>query len=643
MSPYSQVVLVARLETQFYLRQPRLLLAALAVALIPAIYVLIYLSSVWDPAAHTGALPVALVNLDRDVHYRDQVFNLGQEVTAKLKSARLFGYVDQADEEEARRMVRDGRVAFALVIPSDFSSNAVPGAGRGAGRLAVYTSEGNSYQSANLARRFAEDLGHEINERLNERRWALVLSNAVGSQRSVERLNKAVDQLSKGAHELAGGIGQAADGADALGSGAGRLDSGVDRLASGVKEIGVVLRTLESRQPAPAELNRLKTGAESLVAGHGELGHGLSDLLAGSQRLSGGVIAFRDEARSSTLLGGRILDGAEELADGMGKLDTGLQAAISAQHKLADGAARVSEGVGALATGMQSQGNALRSIVAGLPADSQVEELAAGTGKLAAGAAALVDGNRKLKAGAQHLDLGLELLADELPDSVAGPDGSAEGLANSVRPEVEVDAAVQNNGSAYAPNIIPAALWLGAGIAAFLIHVRVLPREAEGFSRLAQLLGKIAVPSVVVLGQALLVLLSVLFVLHMQVADLFPFALTLAVSALTFLIIVFALTRAFGDAGKALSILFLAVQLSSSGGIIPVELSGGVFMDISPWLPLTWVVKAIKAAMFGAFDHAWQLPLMLVALAGLAAAAMACLVGSWRYVEQSSIRSTVDF
>lgn len=643
MSFHSQVALVARLETQFYLRQPRLLLAALAVALIPAIYVLIYLASVWDPASHTGALPVALVNLDRDVQYRDQVFNLGQEVTAKLKSTHGFGYIDEQDEQEARRMVRDGKVAFALIIPADFSSNAVPGAGRGAGRLAVYASEGNSYQSANLARRFAEDLGHEINERLNERRWALVLSSAVGSQRSVERLNKAVDQLSKGAHQLVAGIEQAASGADALRGGAGRLDSGVEGLASGVKEIGTALRTLDAKQPAAAELNRLKSGAESLVAGHGELSQGLVELQTGSQRLNAGVAAFRDEARSGSLLGGIFLGGAEDLAEGMGKLDSGMQAAVAAQRRLADGAVQVNEGVGALTGGMQSLGSALRTMSSALPEDSQLDQLAAGTGELASGAAALAEGNRKLKAGAQHLDLGLAVLAKELPDSVDGMGGSAEGLANSVRPEVEIAAAVQNNGSAYAPNIIPAALWLGAGIAAFLIHVRVLPREAKGFSRIAQFLGKIAVPACVVLLQVVLVILSVLLVLHMHVIDIAALSLTMAVSAVTFLIIVFALTRALGDAGKALSILFLAVQLSSSGGIIPVELSGGVFMDISPWLPLTWVVKAIKASMFGAFDHAWQFPLVLVALSGLAATVMACTVGKWRYVEQAAIRPSVHF
>lgn len=643
MKLWSQVALVARLETRFYLRQPKLILAALAVALIPAIYVLIYLASVWDPAAHTGALPVALVNLDHDVQYRDQVFNLGREVTAKLKSDHQFGYAELGDEQEARRLVREGRYAFALIIPANFSSNALPAADRGAGRLTVYTSEGNSYQSANLARRFAEDLGQEINVRLNERRWALVLTTAVGSQRSVERLNEAVLQLSKGAHELSGGTGQAFDGAKELGAGAGRLDQGVARLGSGVKELGAALRTLDEKQPEAEDLQRLKAGAEALAAGHQELGQGLAELRTGSSRLSSGVVAFRDEAKSSLMLGGRILDGAEEMADGMGKLDSGLQAAAAAQRKLADGAARVSEGVGALTGGMQSQGAALQTLASRLPADSQLDELVAGTGRLSAGATVLAEGNRKLRDGARHLQLGIDLLADELPDTVPGVEGSAEGLANSVRPEVEVEAAVENNGSAYAPNIIPAALWLGAGIAAFLIHVRVLPSEARGYSRIAQLLGKIAVPSLLVLLQALLVLISVLLVLHMQVAALAAFAATLAVSALTFLVIVIALTRAFGDAGKALSILFLAVQLSSSGGILPVELSGGVFMDISPWLPLTWVVKAMKASMFGAFDHAWLLPLLWVAVAGLLATAVACLVGNWRFVEQATIRPTVDF
>jgi putative membrane protein len=147
----------------------------------------------------------------------------------------------------------------------------------------------------------------------------------------------------------------------------------------------------------------------------------------------------------------------------------------------------------------------------------------------------------------------------------------------------------------------------------------------------------------VVLLQALFVMLAVVYFLKINVVDLGAFALILATASLTFLVIVFALTRAFGDAGKALAMLLLAVQLSSSGGIMPIELSGGLFAEISPWLPLTWVVRAIKASMFGAYNGGWQHPLLLVAGAGVIGAIIAATVGRWRYVKPASMRPAIDF
>lgn len=82
----SAVLTLARLEVHFFVRYPKLLLAAAAVVLIPALYVLIYLASVWDPAARTGELPVAIVNLDRGLAYRQQAFNVGRDVAARLKA-----------------------------------------------------------------------------------------------------------------------------------------------------------------------------------------------------------------------------------------------------------------------------------------------------------------------------------------------------------------------------------------------------------------------------------------------------------------------------------------------------------------------------------------------------------------------------
>ncbi|MFM2275346.1 MAG: hypothetical protein RL211_1218 [Pseudomonadota bacterium] len=643
MKLFAQIFVIARIEARFYARYPKLLVATFVVVLIPALYAAIYLSSVWDPAAKTGNLAVALVNLDLGMEYRGHTFSVGQEVVAKLKARRMFGYQDFTSEQEAREQVRQGNLAFALVIPSDFSSNAVPGAEAGGGKLVIYTSEGNSYQSAGLARRFAEDLGHEVNESLNERRWALVLSSALGSQLSMDRLRHGVNQLHAGVKELAAGSAQAAAGAESLANGARRLNQGVVQLTAGTRELGAGLRVMDAGRPRNSELNRLKSGVEALSTGQGEVGLGLNALKVGTQDLTNGLTQARTEMKSSLFVSTRVTEVMDQLADGLTQIDSGLQAATGAHKKLTDGTDQLSAGMGLLLNGVQGLNGGIRRTVTQLPDDALLDEMNAGAARMAAASVALSISTKKVNAGARHLTSGMELLAGTLPAPSSGMDGSAEGLANSVRPVMEVEDVVQNNGAGFAPNIIPAALWLGAGIAAFLIHVRVLPRQALFFPQPAQMLGKIAVPAAVVMLQAVLLLILTTMVLKIQVTNPPAFALTIGVTSLSFLFIVFALTRAFGDAGKALAMIFLAIQLSSSGGILPVELSGGLFADISPWLPLTWVVRAIKASMFGAFDGAWQQPLQLVALVGLAAALMASYVGRWRFVKQSAMRPSVEF
>ena len=58
---------------------------------------------------------------------------------------------------------------------------------------------------------------------------------------------------------------------------------------------------------------------------------------------------------------------------------------------------------------------------------------------------------------------------------------------------------------------------------------------------------------------------------------------------------------------------------------------------------MTWVVQAIKASMFGAYDDGWMAPLVQVAAAGLAATVMASFVGRWRYVEHTEMRPPIEF
>ena len=487
MNFFLQIVFIVRNEARFLLLQPKKLIGGALLAFVPAMYCVLYITSVWDPENKTNAVPVGVVNLDEGVRYREHTFNVGWEITTRLEDSGRFGFVMFKDEQKARAMVRQGKLAFAVIIPRDFSANAVPGAEAGAGKVAIYTSQGNNFEMAAIATRFSRRLGREINESLNERRWVLVLHNAAGSQRNVDRLHDAVGKLRASARELS------------------------------------------------------------------------------------------------------------------------------------TGSAQTTVGVKALA-----------------------DELASGANDVAASASNLVNAAQENHQRVERLSTGIEQLAKALPGKVDSLEGSAEGLAHSVVPVVEIDAPVENSGSGFAPHVVPGALWLGAAVAAFLMHARVLPRRAQLFSRPAQVVGKIFLPACIALVQSIMVCITVLYVLKIHVLLPWAFALTLVISSLSFLLIVFALIKAFGDAGEGITMFLLAVQLSSSGGILPVELSGGLFAQISPWLPLTWVVESIKASMFGAYGGAWQSPLLLVVLAGLAGFALSCGVGRWRFVKITTRRSATE-
>ena len=642
LSRRSAFLRIVRLEAHFFGRYPRLFLAALTVVMIPAVYVLIYLTSVWDPASKTGSLPVALVNLDVGLAYRQQAFNVGRDLVERIKRKPSYGYQEFNDEAKAKRLVQEGLLAFALIVPADFSSNAIPGSEAGAGKLVVFTSEGNNYTSAGLARRFAEDLGREVNQSLNEQRWALVLEESSGSQRSLVNLQNGLSQLRAGAQNLASGAVQAADGAQDLAIGAGTLDQGVDTLISGTKALSAGLRTLHAQRPKNADLRKLEDSAKALVDGQHEFSAGLDRLKTGVNGLHTGITGFKAQTAESSFVPQQINVALDQLGVGVAELDAGVLGLGQGQRQLSDGSVQLALGVNSLTEGARAMKSALRDIVTRLPADDRLNELTQGSDKINVSVRELKTGTRELAEGAQHLAGGLELLNNALPTSLRQIEGNAQGLANSVRPVVEVVASVQNNGSGFAPNIIPGALWLGASMVAFLFHLRALPHSVARASALTKMSAKIMLPMALVLMQALMVWVCLVKVLEIRVFDNVGLATTLGLSAATFLMVIYGLTRAMGDVGKALALILLAVQLSSSGGILPVELSGGIFSAISDYLPITWVVRALKASLFGAFDGQWLLALDRTMVVAVLSAGSAVLIGRWRFVRPAGLRPALD-
>jgi putative membrane protein len=76
--------------------------------------------------------------------------------------------------------------------------------------------------------------------------------------------------------------------------------------------------------------------------------------------------------------------------------------------------------------------------------------------------------------------------------------------------------------------------------------------------------------------------------------------------------------------------------------VLPVELAGGIYQTVSPWLPFTWVVKALRACLFGAFDGDWFSSWLNIALIGTIAWLAACFVGRWKFVGPDEHRPAMD-
>jgi putative membrane protein len=633
---------IFRLELTLFKRFPKLKVSAIGVMVIPALYALIYLASVQDPGAHTSALQAAIVNQDQGLDYRGKQVNVGASVVNSLKEKGTFGFVDYSDEDAAKLAVRQGHLAFALLIPKDFSANAVPGNAVAGGRLVMYISEGNNYNGAAIAKRFATELGHQVNTNLNENRWSLVLTTAAGSADKLIQLREGVHALQEGSQRLNDGLTKAESGAQALATGNNAYTQGVAQLSDGMKQLGVGLRTMDQQRPAPQDLAALKAAPSELTKGHASLAQGLQALQSGAQKLANGSAKMQEEAKGIPLVGGRVADGAGQLKDGATQLTAGLQNARAGQTQLAEGTQKLGDGVTKLVDGMTALGGGIHTAASKVPPDAKLDELREGGAALAQGSKDLSSGLRQLAAGSRQLQDGLTLLHQSLPADVPALDGSARGLADSVEPELDIVAPVPNNGAGYAPNFIATSLWLGAVMTAFLFHLRRLPAQTESASSGARLLGKLGIPALIVVVQSVITLLMTVLVLKLPIVSVGAYFATLLISGLTFLLVILALTRAAGDAGKGAALILLILQLSSAGGVMPVELSGGIYQMISPWLPFTWVVKALRASLFGAFDQGWVAAWGPIALTAVLAGLSACFVGRWKFVSPEEHRPAMD-
>lgn len=174
---------------------------------------------------------------------------------------------------------------------------------------------------------------------------------------------------------------------------------------------------------------------------------------------------------------------------------------------------------------------------------------------------------------------------------------------------------VDNFGSQMAPFYTALALWVGSVLMIITIRSDVTTENvvegldsshpAVGYFKRHHLglwegfLGRYLIFGLIALTQATILSLGLLFFVKIQHVHPWLFMCTAWAIALVFSFLLYTFIATFGNAGKALGVLFLILQITGAGGSFPLAILPNFFRSISPYLPATHGITALRAAIAG--------------------------------------------
>jgi YhgE/Pip-like protein len=595
------------------------LLTAVVVA-VPLAVAGFFVGSLSDASAGEAAVPAAIVNNDEMVEQRNDDGSTTPVLAGRLLVTELTS--DEGDsgfewqitnEEKAQEALERGDVYAVLTIPEDFSESVVSLSTDDPeqAQLTVETDDTHGYLAGQITDAAGDGLAAVFGDQLSEQFIAGLFSGFGTMGSSLGDAADGAAQLAEGTRELGSGLDELTDGAEAAAAGAEQSAAGAEQLAGGIRQYTAGVDELSS---GLATLRDSSNGLQSLPQGVRDYTGGVSRSSAGLDQVLANPQAVLDPQTRAALE--QLAAGLRELSANGDDLVAGAQGAADVQTAVgqtAGGAAQLSAGSAGLVSGADSLATGLDSLALGL------DTLAGGTGGAADGAEQLADGGDELAAGLRGGAAEVPEYSDQQVEQIAGVASSPVELSGSrLR---EVDSLAQ----ALSSLLVPVGLWLGA-LAIFLAVAgpakRLLASSVSTGRITLHAFGRAALYAV---AQALPLVALQHLALGVELALLpatFGFSLLIAVS---FTAIHLALTTAFGRGGLILSVVLLALQLTSVGGLYPIEVVAAPFQAISPMLPLTGAVAGMQGILTGAGSEAvigGALQLAGYAVAALAVAAL---------------------
>ena len=366
-------------EWKAILKKPAFIIVMLGVSMIPALYNVIFLSSMWDPYGKVSDLPVAVVNQDKAVTASGKTLSIGEDVVSSLKENKNLDF-HFVSKEDAQNGLEKGDYYMVVTLPSDLSERAASILTDNPQQMKIdyQTSSGHSFIAGKMSDSAMTSLKQTVAQNVTDTYTSALFKN-------MGDLKTGLVKASDGAQQLASGSQQLGSGGQTIADNLRTLNQATTKLSSGAAQFNTGLQTYTG------SVAQVSSGLGSLSNGINTYANGVSTVAAGANQLSG---------RSADLLGGvqqltQSGDGVQALSTGVTNLNTGLATLKSSvDTTLANNQQNVND----LETGLTQ----LNASIQAAASDSAVstDSIEASLTSIAASAQAIINNNQDAKAAA---------------------------------------------------------------------------------------------------------------------------------------------------------------------------------------------------------------------------------------------------
>ena len=304
-----------------------------ALILIPSIYTVVFLGSMWDPYGNSGDLPVAVVNKDKAVEYNDKKLDVGDQLVKKLKDNDSLDF-HFVNSKEANKGLKNGDYYMVITIPSNFSKNATTLLDKNPKKMVLNytTNPGTNYVASKMDDSAIAKIKAEVSASVTKT-YAETIFTSIGTMSDgFAEASDGTQQLSDGMTQLEDGNKTISDNLKVLASSSLTFKDGTNTLTKGLKDYTNGVVTVNNG------IYQLKTGVGTLGSATPTLASGVSDLNAGAQALNKGVSDY-------TAGVSQALAGANQLVENNTALNAGVKALGEGAEKLVVGNQQVVDGV----------------------------------------------------------------------------------------------------------------------------------------------------------------------------------------------------------------------------------------------------------------------------------------------------------